>query len=139
MTPDAECFERLAGFRHALRRFLAAAEAISKSAGVTQPQYQAMLTIKTWPSAAMTMKDLADQLLLTHHAAVQLVNRLARAGLVERTPSNTDGRSVILRLTPAGEALVERLAGRHLEELISHGGAIAETLQAVRRGSVAAR
>lgn len=137
MTLDAECFERLAGFRYALRRFLAAAEAISKSAGVTQQQYQAMLAVKTWPSEAMTMKNLADQLFLTHHAAVQLVNRLGRAGLIERAPSSTDGRSVILRLTPAGADLVERLAAQHLEQLVSQGRLIVDSLQSIRRAASA--
>lgn len=99
MTLDHEHYEGLAGFRLALRRFLAASETISQRAGVTQQQYQAMLAIRTWPSAAMTMKDLAEQLLLTHHAAVQQVNRLAKAGLVERSPSRTDRRSVILKLS----------------------------------------
>ena len=135
MTLDAECFERLAGFRYALRRFLATAEAISKSAGVTQPQYQAMLAIKAWPAEVMTMKDLADQLFLTHNAAVQLVNRLARADLVERVPSRTDGRSVTLRLTAAGEALVQRLAVLHQQALLGQGREIAKSLEDIRRAA----
>jgi hypothetical protein len=77
-----------------MRRFLAASEAISRAAGVTQQQYQALLAIQAWSPEAMTMKDLADQLLLTHHAAVQLVNRLTKAGRAARAPSPSDGRSV---------------------------------------------
>ena len=34
------------------------------------------------------MSDLAEQLMLTHHAAVQMVNRLAKAGLAERRASD---------------------------------------------------
>src|ERR1700693_4400471 len=107
MSLDSERYQGLAGFRLALRRFLAASEAISKAGGVTQQQYQALLAIKTWPEAAMMIRDLADQLLLTHHAAVQLVNRLESAKLVERRRSPNDGRSVLLGLTPPGEALVD--------------------------------
>jgi DNA-binding MarR family transcriptional regulator len=62
-----------------------------------------MLTVRTWPHAAMTIKDLSEQLLLTHHATVQLVNRLAKAGPAERTASSTDRRSVLLKLTPPGK------------------------------------
>ncbi len=43
MTLDREHYEGLAGFRLALRRFLAASEAISRRGGITQQQYQAML------------------------------------------------------------------------------------------------
>ena len=48
----------------AAANFLAASETISRRAGVTQQQYQALLVIKTWAGRSMTMKDLADQLLL---------------------------------------------------------------------------
>ena len=60
MSLDPEHYAGLAGFRSALRRFLAASEAISKAAGVTQQQYQALLAIKTWPFEAMTITDLSE-------------------------------------------------------------------------------
>jgi len=59
MSLDPEQYRSLAGFRLALRRFMAGAEDVSRGAGVTQQQYQAMLAIKTWPSETMTMGDLA--------------------------------------------------------------------------------
>ncbi|HEY5006531.1 MAG TPA: MarR family transcriptional regulator [Caulobacteraceae bacterium] len=133
MTLDPEHYEGLAGFRQALRRFLAASEAISRRAGITQQQYQAILAIRTWPSDSMAMKDLSEQLLLTHHAAVQQVNRLAKAGLVERTPSSTDRRSVILKLSRDGEALVDALAARHLEEILRQEPLLAKSLRQLRR------
>jgi DNA-binding MarR family transcriptional regulator len=135
MSLDTECYQGLAGFRLALRRFMAAAEAISKTAGVTQQQYQALLAIKTWPSQTMTMGDLAEQLMLTHHAAVQLVNRMTKAGVAERAPSSTDRRSVLLRLTPAGEALIDRLAGLHLSEILRQEPQITRSLRRLRRVS----
>jgi DNA-binding MarR family transcriptional regulator len=135
MSLDAESYQGLAGFRLALRRFMAAAEAISKAAGVTQQQYQALLAIKTWPSQSMTMGDLAEQLMLTHHAAVQLVNRMTKAGVAERAPSSTDRRSVLLRLTPAGEALIDRLAGLHLSEILRQEPQITRSLRRLRRVS----
>ena len=135
MGLDAECYQGLAGFRLALRRFMAAAEAISKAAGVTQQQYQALLAIKTWPAQAMTMGDLAEQLMLTHHAAVQLVNRMTKAGVAERAPSSTDRRSVLLRLTPAGESLIDRLASLHLGEILRQEPQITRSLRRLRRVS----
>jgi len=135
MSLDAESYQGLAGFRLALRRFLAAAEAISKAAGVTQQQYQALLAIKTWPSQTMTMGDLAEQLMLTHHAAVQLVNRMTKAGVAARMPSSTDRRSVLLRLTPAGEALIDRLARLHLSEILRQEPQITRSLRRLRRVS----
>ncbi|MGH6955914.1 MAG: MarR family winged helix-turn-helix transcriptional regulator [Caulobacteraceae bacterium] len=133
MSLDPERYRGLAGFRLALRRFLAASEAISKAGGVTQQQWQALLAIKTWPSQVMTMSDLAEELLLTHHATVQLVNRMSKAGVAERTPSSTDRRSVLLRLTPAGEALVGRLASLHLHEILRQEPQLSRSLRRLRR------
>jgi DNA-binding MarR family transcriptional regulator len=133
MAVKPELYRELAGFRHALRQFLAGAEAISRAAGVTQQQYQAMLAVKTWPSSAMTMKDLAEQLQLTHHGAVQLVNRMTAAGLAERTRSSTDRRSVLVRLTAAGESLVDGLATQHLTEVLRREPLISGSLRRLKR------
>jgi DNA-binding MarR family transcriptional regulator len=133
MTLDAERYLGLAGFRQALRRFIAASEAINREAGITQQQYQAMLAIKTWPYETMSMKDLSEQLLLTHHAAVQLVNRLARSGLASREPSSADRRGVVLNLTPKGLTLLDQLAARHLEEMLRQEPDLTSSLRRLKR------
>jgi DNA-binding MarR family transcriptional regulator len=133
MPLDDEQYQSLAGFRYALREFVAASERISRAGGVTQQQYQALLAIKTWPGGAMSMKDLAEQLLLTHHAAVQLVDRLAKAGLAARTPSREDRRSVVLSLTTSGESLLDTLAVKHLAEVLRQEPLLARSLRRLRR------
>lgn len=133
MALDPERYLGLSGFRQALRRFLAASEAISRAAGVTQQQYQALLEIKAAAGGQLTMTDLAEQLLLTHHAAVQMVNRLARAGLAERRGSARDGRLVLLHLTPAGEALIEALAANHLAEMLRQEPQLRRSLNQLKR------
>ena len=132
MTIDLEQMRGLARFRVGLRRFLAASESISRGAGVTTQQYQALLAIKTWSRPAMTMKDLAEELLLSHHAAVQMMNRLSSAGLAERTPSDTDRRSVILRLSASGNTLVQDLATKHLREMQRQEPLLTESLRRLR-------
>ncbi len=124
---DSEQYRGLASFRYALRRFLAASEAISRDGGVTPQQYQALLAIKTTDDAVITIKELAEQLLLTHHAAVQLVDRLAKAGLAERGRSEEDRRSVLLRLTDVGEAFA-RFAGDETSRRDASTGADAERI-----------
>ena len=131
---DAQRYQGLAGFRMALRQFLAASEVISRTEGVTAQQYQALLAIGCGP-APMTMKDLAESLLLQPHAAVQMVNRLAKAGVVERSPSPTDGRSVLLTLTAAGETLLESLAEQHLREMIKQEPHLSKSLRRIRQAA----
>jgi len=129
---DFEQFKGLAGFRFALRQFVAASEAISREGGVTQQQYQALLVIKTHEEGSLSVGAFADQLLLTHHAAVQLVDRLAKAGLAVRARSEEDRRTVHLSLTPAGEALLDTLATLHLKEMLRLEPQLARSLKRLK-------
>ena len=54
----------------------------------------------------LTQQELANSLLVTKSNVCQLLDRLERAGLVERRP---DGRAKRLFLTPAGHELFERV------------------------------
>ena len=62
--------------------------------------------------------EFADQMLLQHNGAVQMVDRLVAGGLVQRNDLPTDGRSVLVSLTAKGAALLERLASLHVGELL---------------------
>jgi DNA-binding MarR family transcriptional regulator len=132
---DPDRYADLSGFRFALRRFLAASEAINREAGITQQQYQAMLAVRAWPGEAMAVKDLADELMLTHHAAVQLVDRLAKQDLVERRPSRDDRRIVLLQLTKKGLELLGQLAALHLDELRRQEPQLTRSLGRIKNGA----
>lgn len=126
-------YEGLAGVRLAMRRFLAFSEATLADAQVTSQQYQAMLVIKTSTAGQIMVGELAKQMLIQHHGAVQLVDRLSAAGLVERIPSAEDKRSVLIALTPTGENVLETLARIHLQGMLKHEPLLAESLSQLRR------
>lgn len=65
--------------------------------GATAPA--ALVTLLWYPDRPIGF--LAARLRITHPGAVQLAERLDRAGLVDRIPS-ADGRSRLLALTPRG-------------------------------------
>ena len=68
------------------------------------------------------LTDLAADESVTQPAMTQLVSRLERDGLAERTTDPTDGRVVLVRVTPAGTALMQRrraIRARHLADLLS--------------------
>ncbi len=133
MALDRERLKGLSGFRYALRRFLAASETISREGGVTQQQYQVMLAIKASDDGGLSMKELAEQLLLKPHAAVQLVDRLAIAGFAVRRPSTVDRRVVHVSLTPEGDELTNRLAEQHLEEMLRQEPQLRRSLGQLKR------
>ncbi|MDR3495715.1 MAG: MarR family transcriptional regulator [Ancalomicrobiaceae bacterium] len=130
---DPSIYEGLAAFRLALRRFLAFSEAATSAAGVTTQQYQALLVVKTHPAGAIMIREFAEQMLCQQHGAVQMIDRLVAAGLVERSHSPTDGRSVLVSLTENGEALLEHLASQHVEELLKQESLLAESLKRLRQ------
>lgn len=61
---------------------------------------------------------LARQLLIKHHSAVGLVDRLVDQGYLVRKPSREDGRKVELRLTAKGTRVLGRLADMRRHELV---------------------
>ena len=112
-------YEALAAMRLAMRRLQAFSESGAKSHGVTPAQHQALLAIRGgFPGRqAITIGELADQLLLKHHSAVGLTARMVHAGLVRRERSTSDRRRIYLTLTPAGEALLDTITRHNVGEL----------------------
>jgi len=112
-----EDYEALAMFRHALRRFLAFSESAAQEAGLTPQQHQALLVIRGSPNHAISVGELAEQLLIRHHSAVELADRLSHAELLRREADLADRRRVRLVLTPRAERLLTELSATHREEL----------------------
>jgi DNA-binding MarR family transcriptional regulator len=111
-------FENLLAFRTALRRFLHWSKTRARSVGLTPAQHQLLVAIKGHPGGQPpTIGDLAGYLLLRHHSTVELVDRAAALGVVERRSDDDDGRVTRVDLTADGEARLGRLAPAHLDEL----------------------
>jgi len=111
-------FENLLAFRTSLRRFLHWSQTQARAAGLTPAQHQLLVAIKGHPGGRPpTIGDLAGYLLLRHHSAVELVDRAAAAGVVQRCPDPADGRVTRVGLTADGESRLARLAPAHLDEL----------------------
>jgi DNA-binding MarR family transcriptional regulator len=127
-------YETLAQFRHQLRKFLSFSEAAAQKAGLTPQQHQAMLAIKGFSgSEPVSVGDLAQFLLVRHHTAVELVDRMTKLGLLSRMADDDDSRRVLVNLTRKGEQRLRTLSKIHFEELGSAGPALARILQSFRR------
>jgi DNA-binding MarR family transcriptional regulator len=124
--------------RYQLRRFLCFSEVEAKAVGLTPRQYQGLLAIAGYPDPEeLTVGALAKQLLVAHHSAVALVDRLCAQGLLERQPGQVDRRQVLVRLTPRGTALLEKLAHAHQIELQRLGPTLKALLQVLERAASA--
>jgi DNA-binding MarR family transcriptional regulator len=110
-------YRLLAGFRHALRRFMRFSEAAAAEQGLTPQQHQALLAIRGAPGGRLAVGGLAEQLQLRPHSAAGLATRLEAQGLLRREPGTADARQVMLALTPQAEKLLELLSLAHRREL----------------------
>jgi DNA-binding MarR family transcriptional regulator len=70
------------------------------------PWYEVLSTVAEAPEQRMKMGDLAEALVITRGGLTKLVDRLVRAGLLERTFCETDRRVSYATLTAAGRDLL---------------------------------
>src|SRR5438105_2445541 len=97
-------YATLADLRYQLRRFLRLREVAARAAGVEPQQYLVLLQVRGLESRRpATIGALAERLQLQHHAVVQLVDRLARRGMVRRRREGRDRREVVVEVCPPGE------------------------------------
>lgn len=84
--------------------------------GIEAWMYDVLATLRrSGEPYELTAGELGDQTMITTGAMTNRIDRLGERGLVERDTAPDDRRKVIVRLTPAGLALVEEIAPGHLE------------------------
>jgi len=75
--------------------------------GITVVQLKTMYRISTHPNAGLG--EIAEVLRLTKSTVSGVIDRLVHQGLVERTIPETDRRAINLRLTDAGQNILDQL------------------------------
>jgi DNA-binding MarR family transcriptional regulator len=134
--PTLSDYQSLAELRYQIRKFLHFSEQAARAAGVEPHQHQMMLALKGLPEDARPrIGELAERLQIQHHSAVELVNRLAAGGYIERNRGEEDRREVLLALTPKGEKVLAELSLHHRAELRSQGPALVTALKRAMQGS----
>lgn len=114
---DAE-YQRLLAFRILLRRFDQWSTRKALDSGLTHAQHQLLLAIRGHADhRGPTVGQVAEDLLVRHHTAVELANRTEELGLIARTRDPDDRRVVRLTLTAKGKRRIRSLSAAHLDEL----------------------
>ena len=127
----------LAEFRYQLRKFLAFSETAAQESGLTPQQHQALLAIKGFSnSEPISVGDLARLLLIRHHTAVELMDRMTKLGLLSRIVDAEDGRRVLVKLTRKGEQKLRTLSKIHFEELTSASPTLTRILKSFQRAQL---
>ena len=131
---DESEYRKLEEFRFQIRRFLSFSESAARDAGIEPQQHQALLVLKGRAAGSLpTVGLVANRLMLRHHSAVGLVDRMQNLGLVTRESNAEDARQVLVQLTDKGERILHDLSVEHRSELEETGPGLAAALRAIGR------
>src|SRR5215475_5062981 len=125
-------YQALAELRFLIRLFLREGDETARSAGLEPQQYLLLLAIRGMPEGSVAkIRSLADRLLIKHHSAVELVDRLERNGYVRRSRGREDRRQVLVSLLPKGQRVLERVVQQRIGELRAGGRQLIRAIDAV--------
>lgn len=103
-TPHGEAWGALSRTHAAISQRLA--EALAHGDFPPLPWYEVLAAVAEAPGQRMRMGDLAEALVITRGGLTKLVDRLVKAGLLERTFNEDDRRVSYATLLPAGMSLL---------------------------------
>jgi DNA-binding MarR family transcriptional regulator len=106
-TPHGEAWGALSRTHAAVTGRLQ--EALAQGDYPPLPWYEVLATVAEAPEQRMRMGDLAQVLVITRGGLTKLVDRLVKAGLLERTFCETDRRVSYATLCPAGRDLLAEM------------------------------
>jgi DNA-binding MarR family transcriptional regulator len=128
-------YRLLAELRYQIRRFLAYRDQTARDNGLEPQQYQVLLAIKgATQGTEVTIGRLAQRMLVRHHSAVEMIDRLATHGLVTRARHPEDRRKMLVHLTAKGGRVLRELALSSREELRNSGPALVAVLRRLLNG-----
>ena len=88
---------------------------LTEAHGLPLSSYEVLLFLAGEPEGRMRMSELAESVLLSRSGLTRLVDRLERAGLLERVQCSEDARGYFAQLTPAGREAFNEARRTHLE------------------------
>jgi DNA-binding MarR family transcriptional regulator len=143
-TPHGKAWGALTRTHAAVTQRLA--EALAQGDYPPLPWYEVLAAVAEAPEQRMRMGDLAEALVITRGGLTKLVDRLVKAGLLERTFCETDRRVSYATLLPAGENLLAEMHPVIVGELelafsanlsVEKADQLRETLEQVRDSACA--
>jgi len=97
------------------RELEARLEIVYREHGLESGWHDVLATLRrTGPPYQLRPSDFTGSLMLTSSGTTKRLDRLERAGLIERAPDPDDRRGVIITLTEAGHELIDRVTEAHL-------------------------
>jgi DNA-binding MarR family transcriptional regulator len=87
---------------------LAEVDAIVKPYDLTFARYEALVLLTFSRRGSLPLSKIGERLQVHPTSVTNIVDRLAKSGLVARKPNPEDGRGVLAEITPDGRVVVEK-------------------------------
>jgi len=93
---------------------------LQHSDNLTINDYEILVRLSEVDGRAMRMSELATQTMLSRSRLSHQIDRMERAGLVERTACDTDRRGQVATMTEIGWQALIKAAPNHVESVREH-------------------
>jgi DNA-binding MarR family transcriptional regulator len=91
-------------------------EVVYREHGLESGWHDVLATLRrTGAPFRLRPTDLTNATMLTSSGTTKRLDRLEQAGLIAREPDPDDRRGTLIRLTPAGRRLIDKVTEAHLE------------------------
>lgn len=100
-------YRALRSIRQIIHNVSSHSRTLSKESGLTVPQLLCLRAIEVAGPGALNVAGLAETVHISRPTVSGIIDRLVRAGLIERVRDPDDRRKVRLSLTDVGEARVQ--------------------------------
>jgi DNA-binding MarR family transcriptional regulator len=87
---------------------LAEVDSIVKPYGLTFARYEALVLLTFSRTGALPLSKIGERLQVHPTSVTNIIDRLARSGLVLRKPNPADGRGILAEITLDGRTVVEK-------------------------------
>jgi len=104
-----EYFVAVAQVRYILRKVFRIVEEKAKELGLESLAHQALLQVYGSPELELRVSELAERLDIAPAFASSLIKGLVKSKYLKREADASDGRVTILKITPAGRAICDRI------------------------------
>lgn len=124
LTSQQRCKEMLVSLRKITQAISVHSKNLSKRYGLTGPQLVILNEIAN--NQPLSVTQLARSISLSQATVTDILNRLEKRGLVERTRDETDRRKVMIRITSMCSDLLSKAPPPLQETFVEHYTTLAE-------------
>jgi DNA-binding MarR family transcriptional regulator len=121
---------------------LAQVDAIVRPYDLTFARYEALVLLTFSRRGSLPLSKIGERLQVHATSVTNIVDRLAKSGLVARKPNPEDGRGVLAEITPQGRKVVEKATADLMQAQFGLGAldadqhrALFDTLRELRIGA----